>query len=67
MKQITLNIPDKEYDFFVQLMKKFSFIKIKETDFEIPEEHKKLMIERKKNADKSKNVKWNDIKNQYGL
>lgn len=67
MRQLTLNIPDKEYDFFLQLVKKFDFIKINESDFEIPEEHKKLVIERKKNEDKTKQVKWNDVKHQYGL
>jgi hypothetical protein len=67
MRQLTLNIPDKEYDFFLQLLKKFNFVKIKETDFEIPEEHKKLVIERRKNEDKTKQVKWNDVKHQYGL
>jgi len=67
MRQLTLNIPDKEYDFFMQLLKKFDSIKIKEEDFEIPEEHKKLVRERRKNSKESDLVKWNDIKKSYGL
>ncbi len=52
MKQITLNIPDKEYDFFINLMKKFNFIKVKEADFVIPEEHKQEVRKRRKTAGK---------------
>jgi len=67
MRQLTLSIPDKEYDFFMQLLKKFDSIKIKEEDFEIPEEHKQLVRERRKNSKESDLVKWNDIKKSYGL
>lgn len=68
MKQVTLNIPDKEYDFFMQLLKKFTSIKVKkEADFVIPESHKQLVRERRKNSKESDLVKWNDVKKSYGL
>ncbi len=31
MKDITLSIPDKEYSFFITLMKHLKFVQIKET------------------------------------
>jgi hypothetical protein len=67
MKQVTLNIPDRDYDFFIELLKKFNFIKIKEADFVIPEEHKKLVRERRKTAGKNDFIKWAEAKKTYGL
>ncbi len=31
MKQITLTIPDREYSFFMRLLKSFNFVEVKET------------------------------------
>lgn len=62
MKQVTLQIPDKEYDFFLNLLKKFNFIKIKEADFIIPEAHKELVRNRIATAKKSDFVEWSETK-----
>jgi hypothetical protein len=58
MKQLTVNIPDKEYDFFIQLLKKFDFVKVKEAEFEIPESHKQLVRERIKTAKPEDYIDW---------
>ncbi len=62
MKQVTLQIPDKEYDFFLNLFKKFGFIKIKEGDFTIPEEHKNLVRNRIATAKESDYINWDEAK-----
>jgi hypothetical protein len=31
MKQITLTIPDREYSFFMRLLKSFTFVEVKKT------------------------------------
>lgn len=31
MKQITLSVPDREYTFFIKVIKAFSFVKIEKT------------------------------------
>lgn len=49
MKQVTLNIPDKEFDFFMELVQKFKY-KASENDNTIPEEVKELVVKRKKSA-----------------
>ncbi len=32
MKQVTLNIPDNQFSFFMQLVRSLSFVKVKPTD-----------------------------------
>ncbi len=48
MKQFTITVADDKVDFFVELMKRITFVKeIKEEKgFEVPEEHKSLVRER---------------------
>ncbi len=67
MKQVTLQIPDKEYEFFIQLLKKFNEVKIKEADFLIPEKHKELVRDRRRTAKKSDFIDWNVAKKSLGL
>lgn len=46
MKQLVLDIPEKDFELFLQLVKRFNF-KFKETSEEIPDSVKKLLDERK--------------------
>jgi hypothetical protein len=62
MKQVTLQIPDKEYDFFLNLFKKFGSIKIKEADFIVADEHKELVRNRIATAKESDYISWDDAK-----
>ena len=43
MKQITLNIQDNKFPFFVELIESMDFVDIQE-DFDIPDEHKKIVM-----------------------
>jgi len=67
MKQITLNIPDKDYEFFITLFKKFSSVKIKEADFVVSESHKELVRERRKTATKNDYIDWDEAKRVIGI
>ena len=67
MKQVTLHIPDKEYEFFIKLLKKFGSVKIKEADFVIPEKHKELVRERRRTAKQNDFVDWDVAKKAFGI
>ena len=71
MKQITLNIPDGEFEFFMKLVQKFNYKTAEATDFSIPEEHKLLVDERRKTAKTSDYITRNQstvkLKKKYGF
>jgi len=50
MKQVTLHIPDNEFDFFMELVKKFKYKTAETAIYSIPEEVKKLVEDRRKSA-----------------
>ena len=43
MKLLTLKIPEKKYQFIMELLKSFDYIKIETEEFSIPEEHKNIV------------------------
>jgi hypothetical protein len=64
MKQITLSIPEDKYPFFIELLNSIDFVSI-ENFPPIPEEHKKLVVDRKKSATSETMKNWDDIKSQF--
>lgn len=50
MKQITLNIPDSELDFFLKLIQKFKYKTSKPIDFTVSDGIKQLVANRRKAA-----------------
>ena len=62
MKQVILNIPDVNYDFFMELMKKLDFISIESENEEIPEDVKRKVIERARTFDRGKALTWEEAK-----
>lgn len=70
MKQIVLNVPDKDYEFVLQLVKRFNF-KFKETSEEIPDSVKKLLDERKAKSKKEDFLTISQfkrkVKSKYGI
>ena len=62
MKEITLKVPDKKFDFFMELVKHLG-IEVAE-DMEIPEEHKAIVRERIKSARPEDMIPWEDARNQ---
>lgn len=71
MKQVILNIPDSEFDFFMKLIQKFNYKTAETTDFIIPEEHKLLVDERRKTAKASDYItrkqSTEKLKKKYGF
>jgi hypothetical protein len=55
MKQITLIIPDREYNFFMKLISNFSFVKV-------AEENKNILNELESKLTPAKLKLWNEIK-----
>ena len=73
MRQVTLNIPDRELEFFLQLIKKFNYKLLfnKEDGIVISEEDKELVRERRRTAKRSDFISWDDakktLKAKYGF
>jgi len=57
MKQITVNVPEEKFKFFIELISSLGFTKAATTedatDFTVPEFHKKIVRERIKNFKKN--------------
>jgi hypothetical protein len=62
MKQVVLNIPDTNYEFFMELMKKLNFTPVEEDDADIPEEVKKMVIDRLNNSKRENLLTWEEAK-----
>ncbi|TRX61420.1 hypothetical protein FNH22_05020 [Fulvivirga sp. M361] len=62
MKQITLNIPDSKYQFFMELIHQLGFDKAEEID--IPDGHKAIVRERIKNSNPEELIPWQEARKQ---
>ena len=67
MKEITLKIPEKNFAFFMELVKKLGFVEIEDTNIEVPEHHKKIIKERLKKLQKEDLLEWNKVKDDFKL
>lgn len=71
MKQVLLNVPENEYDFFMELVKKFNFKTTKVAEVSISEKDMKLVDERRKTAKKENFITWEQadkkLKHKYGV
>jgi hypothetical protein len=67
MKQITINVPDKQYDFFLQLLKQLGFNKTKADDFVLTPAHKKILDEALRDMEENPEDEkdWNSIKKNF--
>ena len=64
MKQVILNIPDSNYDFFIELMKKLNFNPIDSSDDEIPEDIQQKVLERVKHSNREELLTWQEVKSK---
>ena len=64
MKNITIQVPDSKYQFFMELLSNLDFVKVGADDMEIPEEHKRIVRQRLSDieADPSRLVDWDEVK-----
>lgn len=67
MKQLTINIPDNQYSFFLELVEKLGFEKVEELD--IPEEHKTIVRERMKKSSQNPDrlLDWDQVQDNFRL
>jgi hypothetical protein len=63
MTQITLNIPDSELSFFMQLIEKFNYETVI-NEFSITEEMKMTLDERRATSKADDFIPWNEAKKQ---
>ncbi|WP_337964890.1 hypothetical protein [uncultured Flavobacterium sp.] len=63
MTQITLNIPDNELSFFMQLIEKFNYETVI-NEFSVTEEMKNLLDERRSTSKVDDFLPWNEAKKQ---
>ncbi|OXG00161.1 hypothetical protein BC749_102269 [Flavobacterium araucananum] len=63
MTQITLNIPDNELSFFMQLIEKFNYETVI-NEFSVTEEMKNLLDERRSTSKVNDFIPWNEAKKQ---
>lgn len=65
MRQITISIPDKLYNSFMELFKHIPDLKISETEkIVITDKQKKILDQRRKTAQPSDFMPWNEAKKQ---
>jgi hypothetical protein len=65
MKQITLQIPEKKYHFFMELIRQLG-IHVSE-EVEIPEEHKAIVRERIKTTKPEEMIPWEEARKQFSF
>jgi len=63
MTQITLNIPDNELSFFMQLIEKFNYETVI-NEFSVTEEMKNLLDERRSTSKTDEFLPWNEAKKE---
>jgi len=65
MKEITLKIPDKKYNFFIELIRQLGFEISIEKD--IPEEHKNIVRKRIKKSDQDPDqlLDWEEVQDNF--
>ena len=64
MKEVTLKIPESKFDFFMELVSQLG-LEISDNDFVIPEEHKKIVLDRIKYTREEDLLNWEDIKDDF--
>ena len=63
MTQVTLNIPDQDLNFFMQLIEKFNY-DTTISDFEMTSEIKNILDKKKKNSNEVNYIPWDEVKSK---
>ncbi len=65
MKQVTLNIPERKFNLFMELVESLGFTK--DDNFEISEEHKQIVRQRIEASKQNpyRLLDWEDVKNDF--
>ncbi|MEC4005705.1 hypothetical protein OX283_013625 [Flavobacterium sp. SUN052] len=63
MTQVTLNIPDNEFNFFMKLIEKFNYT-TEINQFELSQDMKDVLDERRATSSAVDFIPWENVKNQ---
>jgi hypothetical protein len=63
MKEITLKIPDKKFNFFMELVNQLG-IEVSKDEIIIPDEHKAIVRDRINNAKPEDSIPWEEARKQ---
>ena len=66
MKRVIVNVPDDKLEEFLRLMNSIG-CEIAEEDFEIPEWHKEIVLERIKNTKEEDFIPWEQVRKDLGI
>lgn len=64
MKQITINIPENMYGFFMELIQKLGLEKVENEIVDIPDWQKREVISRMESTSPEEYLTWEEIENQ---
>ncbi len=70
MIPVTVAVPENKLIFFKELVNSLNFKEIDtllHTDSDIPEEHKKLVLERIKNSKPENWLRWDEVEDSFNL
>lgn len=69
MKLVTVKVPENQYDFFLQLMKKLGFNKASVQDLVLTDAHKKILDEALQDMEDNPGDEkdWNSIKKNLSV
>lgn len=69
MKELTLKIPENKYQFIIELLKNFDYIKFESEKTSISEDHKNIVRHRieASNSNPSRLIDWNKLKSEIML
>ena len=63
MTQVTLNIPDNEFNFFMKLIEKFNYV-TEINEFEFSQHMKDVLDERRNTSVSDDFIPWEEVKKQ---
>jgi len=64
MKEITLKIPEKKFQFFLELVKQLG-LEIENSKTSIPKKHKEIVLDRIKKTKEEDLLNWDEIKDDF--
>lgn len=64
MKQVTINIPENMYGFFMELIQKLGLEKVENEIVDIPEWQKREVIRRMESTSPEEYLTWEEIENR---
>jgi len=67
MKEITLRVPEKNFGFFMKLVRQLGYVEIPMEVKDVPEHHKRIISDRLKNLKTEDLLDWDKIKNDFIL